>query len=172
MTPIIKPPLALVLMGVSGCGKTSVGQALSERVGWPFFDGDDFHPPANVAKMAAGFPLNDENRTPWLANLHDLIARHQAEGQSMLVACSALKEKYRQQLAAGNPGTVFVYLKGDFELIFARMQARAGHYMKAEMLRSQFETLEEPAEALIIDIGQPLETIIEVVLSQLNDNEN
>lgn len=159
-------PLALVLMGVSGCGKTSVGQALSQSLGWPFFDGDDFHPPANVAKMAAGLPLNDNDRAPWLANLHDLIARHQAERQPMLLACSALKEKYRQQLAGGNPGTVFVYLKGDFELIFGRMQARQGHYMKAEMLRSQFEALEEPIEALTIDIRLTLDEMIGEILEQ------
>ena len=124
-------PQALILMGVSGCGKSSVGELLSQKLGWPFFDGDDFHPPENVAKMAAGNPLNDDDRTPWLANLHDLIADHLSQGKSILLACSALKQKYRDQLAAGNPGTVFVHLKGDFDLIFGRMQARAGHYMKA-----------------------------------------
>ncbi|HBX67916.1 MAG TPA: gluconate kinase [Chloroflexi bacterium] len=161
------PPQAVVLMGVSGCGKTSVGAELSRILGWPFFDGDDFHPPENVAKMAAGIPLNDDDRAPWLANLHDLIAEHLRRGQSVLLACSALKQKYRTQLAAGNPGTVFVHLKGDFDLIFGRMQARAGHYMKAEMLRSQFATLEEPTEALTVDINQNLDRIVVEIITQL-----
>ena len=161
------PPQAVVLMGVSGCGKTSVGAELSRILGWPFFDGDDFHPPENVAKMAAGIPLNDDDRAPWLANLHDLIAEHLRRGQSALLACSALKQKYRTQLAAGNPGTVFVHLKGDFDLIFGRMQARAGHYMKAEMLRSQFATLEEPTEALTVDINQNLDRIVVEIITQL-----
>ena len=161
------PPQAVVLMGVAGCGKTSVGAELSRILGWPFFDGDDFHPPENVAKMAAGIPLNDDDRAPWLANLHDLIAEHLRRGQSVLLACSALKQKYRTQLAAGNPGTVFVHLKGDFDLIFGRMQARAGHYMKAEMLRSQFATLEEPTEALTVDINQNLDRIVVEIITQL-----
>lgn len=161
-------PQALILMGVSGCGKSSVGELLSQKLGWPFFDGDDFHPPENVAKMAAGNPLNDDDRTPWLANLHDLIADHLSQGKSILLACSALKQKYRDQLAAGNPGTVFVHLKGDFDLIFGRMQARAGHYMKAEMLRSQFEALEEPIDALTVDIDQNLDRITEEVIAQLH----
>ncbi|MCB9134407.1 MAG: gluconokinase [Anaerolineales bacterium] len=171
MNPVVPSPLALVVMGVSGCGKTSVGVALSQRLGWPFFDGDDFHPPANIAKMAAGLPLNDNDRTPWLANLHDLIARHQTEGHPMVLACSALKEIYRQQLAMGNPGTIFVYLKGDFNLIFARMQARQGHYMKPEMLRSQFETLEAPSNALTLDIHQSLEEMVTEILRQLDKYE-
>ncbi len=160
-------PQALVLMGVSGCGKTSLGQRLSQILGWPFFDGDDFHPLENVAKMAAGIPLTDEDRAPWLAALHDLIADHLVQGQSLLLACSALKQKYRAQLSAGNPGTIFVHLKGDFDLIFGRMQARAGHYMKAEMLRSQFAALEEPAEALTVDISQNLDTIVAEIMEKL-----
>ena len=160
-------PQAVILMGVSGCGKTSVGERLSEVLGWPFFDGDDFHPPENVAKMAAGTPLNDNDRAPWLANLQALIADHLKKEQSMLLACSALKQSYRDQLVAGNPGTVFVHLQGDFDLIFGRMQARSGHYMKAEMLRSQFETLEDPANALTVDIGQELDTIVTEILKKL-----
>jgi len=166
-----KPPQALVLMGVSGCGKTSVGQRLSQVLGWPFFDGDDFHPKANVDKMAAGIPLSDDDRTPWLANLHDLIAEHLAAGKSLLLACSALKQTYRDQLAEDNPGTVFVVLRGDFDLIFGRMQARTGHYMKAGMLRSQFTTLEEPAEALTVDIDQDLDKIVKEIIYLLNNSE-
>ena len=159
--------IALILMGVSGCGKTSVGELLSQELGWPFYDGDDFHPPANVAKMGAGIPLEDADRQPWLQALHDLIHRHLVEGESLLLACSALKETYRRTLAEGNPGTVFVYLKGNFDLIFGRMQARAGHYMKAEMLRSQFETLEEPQEALVVDIDQSTEQITRIIIRTL-----
>jgi gluconokinase len=161
-------PCAIILMGVSGCGKTSVGKQLSQKLGWPFYDGDNFHPAANVAKMAAGQPLNDQDRIPWLTILHDLIADHLTAGKSMLLACSALKQKYRHQLAAGNPGTVFVHLQGDFDLIFSRMQARAGHYMKAEMLRSQFATLEEPSNAVTVDITQNLDTIVKEILTQLH----
>lgn len=160
-------PIALILMGVSGCGKTSVGELLSQELGWPFYDGDDFHPPANVAKMAAGTPLDDADRQPWLQALHDLIHQHLEEGKSILLACSALKEAYRETLAACNPGTLFVYLKGDFDLIFGRMQARAGHYMKAEMLRSQFEALEEPEEALVVNIDQGAEQITAIIIREL-----
>ncbi len=162
------PPQALILRGVSGCGKTSVGWLLAQILNCPFFDGDDFHPPENVEKMATGNPLNDADRTPWLANLHDLIAGHLAEGKSMLLACSALKQIYRDQLAEGNPGTEFIYLKGDFNLIFERMQTRAGHYMKADMLRSQFEALEVPGDALVVDIGQNLDRITEEIIIQLH----
>ncbi len=161
-------PQAVILMGVSGCGKTSVGRQLSQILNWPFFDGDDFHPPENVAKMAAGTPLTDADRTPWLANLHDLIAKHLRSQKSLLLACSALKQKYRDQLAQGNPGTIFVHLHGNFETIYQRMQARSGHYMKAEMLQSQFETLEPPANAIIIDIRQNLDTIVTEIIAQLN----
>jgi gluconokinase len=159
---------AIVLMGVSGCGKTSVGITLSKKLGWPFFDGDNFHPPENIAKMSQGVPLDDEDRYPWLTNLNQLIGDHLRNERSLLLACSALKQSYRDQLAKGNPGTLFVHLKGDFDLINTRMQDRPGHYMKAEMLRSQFETLEEPDEALVIDIGQNLDSITEEIIVQLH----
>jgi gluconokinase len=161
-------PQAIILMGVSGCGKTAVGQRLSQRLGWPLFDGDDFHPPENIAKMSSGIPLNDDDRGPWLAILHDLIAGHLTNGQSILLACSALKQKYRDQLAEGNAGTNVVHLKGDYNLIFERLQARSEHYMKAEMLRSQFEALEEPADALTIDIAQDVDTIAKEIIAQLH----
>ena len=120
-------PQALILMGVSGSGKTVVGELLSQKLGWPFFDGDDFHPKENVDKMAAGIPLDDDDRTPWLLNLHDLIADHLAERKSLLLACSALKQTYRDLLLEGNPNTLFIHLKGDFGLIMSRMQVRSGH---------------------------------------------
>jgi gluconokinase len=163
--------LAIILMGVSGCGKTSVGETLAQVLGWPFYDGDDFHSRENVAKMASGVPLNDEDRAPWLASLHDLISEHLARGESMLLACSALKQQYRHQLAEGNPGTVFVHLKGEFDLIYGRMQARPGHYMNPEMLRSQYEALEEPEEALTIEIDRSVEDLAKEIITQLDLNE-
>jgi gluconokinase len=133
-----------IIMGVSGCGKSSVGQSLAEQRGVPFYDGDDFHPPENVAKMSNGIPLNDDDRRPWLARLHDLIADHLTRDASAVLACSALKRTYRDQLREGNAGVQFVYLDGDFDLIWGRMSDREGHYMKASMLESQFEALEPP----------------------------
>lgn len=152
---------AIILMGVSGCGKTAVGVKLSQALDWPFIDGDDFHSADNIAKMSQGFPLNDDDRAPWLAKLHQLIVDHLQEGKSMILACSALKKKYRDQLAEGSSGTLFVYLKGDFDLILKRISNRKDHYMKSEMLRSQFNILEEPTDAFIVDIDKSLEEIVE-----------
>jgi len=160
-------PQSVILMGVSGCGKTAVGIRLANELGWPFYDGDDFHPRENVEKMSNGIPLDDEDRTQWLAALHEMIVTHLAQDQSMLIACSALKQKYRDQLAGGNTGTVFVYLKGDFDLIFERMRVRSGHYMQAEMLRSQFDALEEPNDALLVDVNQSLELIVDQIITEL-----
>jgi gluconokinase len=155
-----------VIMGVSGCGKSTVGEALAQRLGSPFYDGDDYHPPENVAKMASGKPLDDTDRIPWLARLRNLIAAHLEKGETAVLACSALKKRYRDQLREGNDGIQFVHLKGDFELIWRRMQARPGHYMKAEMLHSQFADLEEPDadEAIIVDIANNVEAIVERIL--------
>ena len=165
-------PQAVILMGVSGCGKTSVGTRLSTDLGWPFFDGDDFHSPENVEKMACGIPLDDHDRVPWLATLHDLVSDHLEEGRSILLACSALKQKYRSQISEANPGVVFVYLKGDYDLILERLQARSGHYMKSNMLRSQFNELEEPNEALVVDINQSLDLVGRFIVTQLGLQEN
>jgi len=144
-----------------------MGAALAQELGCPFYDGDDYHPAENVAKMSGGIALNDADRYPWLAILHDLISEHLRRGETAVVACSALKEKYRRQLRKGNEGLQFVYLKGSFDLIWLRMSARQDHYMKAEMLRSQFESLEEPGsdEAFIIDIENDLENIVKTILS-------
>lgn len=161
-------PRALILMGVAGSGKTAVGQILSERLNLPFFDGDDYHPASNVAKMAAGIPLDDQDRIPWLKNLHEIILEHLQAGKSVILACSALKQSYRDLLGENIPGVTFIYLKGDYNLIFQRMKERHDHYMKPGMLQSQFDTLEEPVEAVTIDIDQNLDTIIEEILSLLN----
>lgn len=153
-----------IVMGVSGSGKSSVGKALAEALGWDFFDADDFHPPANIAKMASGIPLNDDDRAPWLAALHDQLAQTLKSGRHPVLACSALKERYRRQLLEGNVGLRVVYLKGSYDLIWSRMSARAGHYMKPEMLQSQFNALEEPADALVVDIAPPAEDIVDSII--------
>lgn len=157
-------PKFFILMGVAGSGKSRIGQALATRLGWDFFDADDFHPPENVAKMQRGLPLDDESRIPWLAALHDLISTCLAENRSGVLACSALKERYRQQLREGNPGVGLIYLKGSYALILSRLEARAGHFMKPNMLRSQFETLEEPTQALTVDISLSVEQVVETIV--------
>jgi gluconokinase len=158
-----------VIMGVSGSGKTTVGLALAQKLGAPFYDGDDFHPPQNIAKMAAGIPLDDEDRFVWLVRLHDLIADHLARGETAVVACSALKKKYREQLRQGNDGLRIVYLDGSFDLIRERMEARPSHYMKANMLQSQFETLEPPSphDTLILSADDAVDNIVNRIVSSL-----
>jgi gluconokinase len=157
-----------VVMGVSGCGKTTVGMALAEKLGCPFYDGDDFHPPENVAKMASGTPLNDADRHPWLVRLHNLLAEHMTRGETAVLACAALKKKYRNHLQINNE-TCFIFLHGSFDLIWERMQARQNHYMKAEMLQSQFDTLELPDanEAITIEIDQDIESILKLIEKQM-----
>lgn len=159
----------IVIMGVSGSGKTAVGRALAQRLKCPFFDGDDFHPPDNVAKMSKSIPLDDQDRRPWLVALHDLISHHLSQGSPAVVTCSALKKDYRCLLAEGNAGLVFVYLKGDYDLIWRRMSAREDHYMKTSMLRSQFDDLEEPSagEALSVEITRPPDEIVDIIMEYL-----
>ena len=160
-------PRFFIVMGVSGCGKSSVGKALAEHLGWDFYDADDFHPPANVVKMANGIPLDDSDRAPWLATLNELISSSLKADQPGVLACSALKERYRQQLMNGNEGVQIVYLKGSYELIWSRMEKRTDHYMKPHMLKSQFETLEEPVNALTIDISMSLDDIVQEILKHM-----
>ena len=157
----------VIVMGVSGSGKTSVGQALAEHLRWDFYDADDFHPPENVAKMANGIALNDTDRGPWLAALHNLISSSLKAGHPGVLACSALKERYRQQLLEGNDNVRLVYLKGDYELIWSRMSARHEHFMQPHMLQSQFETLEEPRNALTIDISGSVDDIVKEILTRM-----
>jgi gluconokinase len=149
----------IVVMGVSGCGKSSVGEGLVARLGIPYCDGDDLHPPTNVQKMRAGVPLTDDDRWPWL----DRVAAVLATEAPVIVGCSALRRAYRDRLRAGAGGLVrFIHLTGTRELIAGRMAARTGHYMPPSLLDSQFAALEVPGpdEALAIDIDQPLETIV------------
>ncbi len=159
----------IVIMGVAGCGKTTVGQQLAVRLGgpWRFVEGDDFHPAANIAKMTRGEPLTDADRAPWLEALRAHLAACGKRGESVILACSALKEVYRRRLAAGRGTTRFVYLRGNFATLQARLRRRRGHYMKAAMLRSQIETLEEPAPgtALAIDAALPPRAIVDHIVS-------
>ena len=142
-----------VMMGVCGCGKTTVGRALATALAWPFHDADDFHPPGNVAKMAAGIPLTDADRWPWLARVAEEMERIESEQRNAVLACSALRQVYRDRIKAA--GDVrFVHLAGDYDTIAARLAARSHRYMPATLLASQFATLEPPADALVIDIRQ------------------
>ena len=143
--------MIVVLMGVSGCGKTTIGKLLAARLGCAFLDGDDFHPRENVAKMAAGTPLGDEDRRPWLERLN----RELRACNDVVMACSALKQAYRDILTDGLPACRLVHLRGSLELIRARLTERRHRYMPASLLQSQFATLEPPAGAIDVDIGQP-----------------
>ncbi len=156
----------VVLMGVSGCGKTAVGQALAADLGWPFFDGDDFHPEANVAKMAAGTPLVDADRWPWLDRLAAEMAAINARGADAVFACSALKQAYRDRFARA--GDVrFVHLKGDYDTIAARLAARSHRYMPPTLLASQFATLEEPREAIVVAVRDTIPAQIATIRAAL-----
>jgi carbohydrate kinase (thermoresistant glucokinase family) len=142
-------------MGVCGCGKTTIGEALANALGWTFYDADDFHPPANVAKMAAGRPLDDRDRWPWLDRIADELRAVLARGDHAVLACSALKKAYRERLQRAGDVRI-VYLKGDEATIAARLAARQHQYMPPTLLPSQFAALEEPAHALVVDIRQPV----------------
>src|SRR5687768_3168385 len=133
----MNPPRIILLMGVAGCGKSTIGALLAARNGGHFRDADDFHPPANLAKMAAGTPLNDADRAPWLARLREEVIDATPPGQLTVLACSALKKSYRSQLGVGTPGVALVYLKGNPALLASRLAGRANHFMKAGMLDSQ-----------------------------------
>jgi len=154
----------LIVIGVSGCGKSTVARILAERLDWDYYDADDFHPPENIAKMAAGIPLTDDDRSPWLATLNEMLAAQLSASRHPILACSALKKIYRDKLKMGNADLQIVYLKGDYDLILSRMSVREGHYMKAEMLKSQFDTLEEPRDALTVDIRLSPEEIVDQIM--------
>jgi gluconokinase len=163
-------PAAIVVMGVSGAGKSTIGALLAERLGWPFEDGDAFHPPRNVEKMRGGTPLTDEDRWPWLAAIAARIARARAEGAGVVIACSALRRAYRDVLREGGGDLRFLHLTGDPALIMARQAARTGHYMPASLVASQFATLEPPqTEADVIDLAVEAEppVIVERAIAAL-----
>ncbi|HEX2854609.1 MAG TPA: gluconokinase, GntK/IdnK-type [Opitutaceae bacterium] len=151
----LRDPLVVLVMGVAGSGKTTVGQQLADTLGWNFADADEFHAPANIAKMAAGQPLSDDDRAPWLAAIRAHISSMLERGENAVVTCSALKEKYRRDAVAEPAKVKIVHLAGDFNLILDRLNRRTGHFMKPDMLRSQFETLEPPSDAFTPDIARP-----------------
>jgi len=159
--------MIVLVMGVSGSGKTTIGEALATALGWRYLDADDFHPQANVAKMAAGIPLEDEDRWPWLERINEKLSDLQERGQSAVLGCSALKEAYRQRLAHGLRDFRVVYLHGSFDLIKRRVTARRHRYMPASLLRSQFDTLEPPADAIEIDVAAPMEDSISAIRKHL-----
>lgn len=161
--------MVVVLMGVTGTGKTTVGEALAARTGWSFADADDFHSAANRAKMHAGVPLTDEDRQPWLQSLHQQIVTWLRDGINGILACSALKESYRTELTDGTgPRSVrFIFLSGPPELIRRRMEARHGHYMPESLLPSQLATLEPPQDAIQISIDQTVSAMVDQILSAL-----
>lgn len=163
----LREPAVVLLMGVSGSGKTTVGEKLAAELGWSFRDADDFHPPQNVAKMSAGTPLTDADRAPWLAAIRAHIERTLARGESGVVTCSALKEQYRAA-AIPDPRVKLVHLSGDFDLILARMTARTDHFMKPEMLKSQFATLEAPGNAVTVNIAKSPDEIVAEIRRALN----
>lgn len=161
---------AILVMGVSGSGKTTLGTALAKRLGWTFADADNYHPAANRAKMSQGEPLNDADREPWLLRLRELLDQHLQEKKPMVLACSALKERYRQILTENLTGIQVVFLSGSREVLAQRMQARE-HFMPISLLDSQLATLEPPAKAIQIDSGQPLEDSLREVLQHINLNQ-
>ncbi|MEC3765268.1 MULTISPECIES: gluconokinase [Cupriavidus] len=153
-----------ILMGVSGSGKTTVGQLLAQRLGCGFHDADDFHSDANKAKMHAGIPLTDDDRWPWLAAMRAAIDTARAEGRTHVFTCSALRQAYRDRLTPPDGGVTFVFMKGDAALIGQRLSARTEHFFNPELLQSQFDTLEVPGDALALDIRQPPEALVDTIL--------
>ena len=145
-----------LVMGVSGCGKSTVGKMLAEKLGWEFFDADDFHPPENIAKMKAGIPLSDSDRQPWLERLSGLLRDEIAAGRHPVLACSALRQSYRDTLLAKTPGIRIVYLRGDKELIASRLRNRSDHFMPTGLLDSQLATLEEPSGSMVVTVDLAL----------------
>lgn len=164
-------PLAVVVMGVSGCGKTVVGQALAERLGARFVDADDFHPPANVEKMRGGVPLTDADRSPWLERLNALLRHAGARGEPVVLACSALRQMYRDALSDRLPSLRFVHLSGSQSLIEQRLAARQHRYMPASLLASQFQLLEAPQGAIVLDIDRPVRALVDAAADALGRTE-
>ena len=156
-------------MGVSGTGKSTIGKLLSERTGWTFYDADDFHPSANIEKMCRGIPLTDRDRLPWLLKLQQLVARTLDSDLQGILACSALKSEYRQILKDGRSEVKFIYLRGDYNCIQSRIRQRTGHFMSHTLLRSQFDALEEPQDALEIDVTHTPEAIVAEILEQIDN---
>ena len=159
--------MIVLVMGVSGSGKTTIGEALARELGWKYLDADDYHPKANVEKMASGTPLQDADRWPWLEKINAELLRIQKRGQSAVVGCSALKQAYRERLARNIENLQIVFLTGSFELIHSRIAARRHRFMPASLLQSQFEALEPPVEAIEIEVSAPMENSIKRIKARL-----
>lgn len=171
MAHAVRGVCAVVVMGVSGAGKSTVGKLIAARLDCPFRDADSFHPPANIEKMSRGEPLTDQDRWPWLQAIADWIDQHRKAGTTAVVTCSALKRAYRDIVTARQSADVrVVYLKGDFALIEARLRTRRGHFMPPELLKSQFDALEEPApeeDAIVASIAGAPEDIADRIVRQI-----
>jgi gluconokinase len=158
--------MIIVLMGVTGSGKSTVGKLLAQQLGWKFFDGDDFHSPANIEKMRRGMPLNDDDRRPWLEAIRESIRKMVERSENAVIACSALKHSYRQMLRITGE-VVFVYLKANIDTVRERLRNRTGHFMNPDLIQSQFDTLEESEQALRVDASLPPGEIVRRIRTQL-----
>lgn len=164
---------SIIIMGVSGCGKSSVGAAIANALGAKFIDGDDLHPRANIQKMASGQPLDDNDRAPWLERLNDAAYSLRHKNEVGLIVCSSLKRRYRDRLRQDNPEMLFLYMKGSFDVILERLKARAGHFMPTDLLKSQFDALEEPdaneTDVVSIDIDGDFNEVVARGLAALSN---
>ncbi len=161
--------MILIVMGVSGCGKSTVGAAVAQKLTWEFQDADDYHPPQNIAKMAKGIPLQDSDRQGWLLTLAELIRKHEAQNKPLILACSALKQAYRDVLITSSE-VKLVYLQGSLETIAQRLAGREGHFMNPTLLESQFAILEPPTDALVLNVALSLEAQVEAICAYATPN--
>lgn len=159
--------MIVIVMGVTGAGKTTIGRALATALGWEFHDGDDLHSDANKLKMRSGIALDDADRAPWLAAIRKLIEAMLSEGRDGVVACSALKQSYRDEIVVDPKAVKIVYLKGSKEMIAERLRNRGAHFMDPDLLQSQFDTLEEPRDAIVVDIAAAPEAIVNEIVAAL-----
>ncbi|WP_394245358.1 gluconokinase [Vibrio astriarenae] len=165
---------SVIVMGVCACGKSTIGEHLAKKLGRKFIDGDDLHPRANIQKMSSGEPLNDDDRSPWLERIRDAAYSLENKNEHGIIVCSALKKKYRDQIREGNENVTFVFLDGDMDLIMERMRMRKGHFMKENMVKSQFEALERPdgePQTLVISIDGTIEDVVERAAQELTTSQ-